>query len=288
MKGKNMRTTITKFAFAATLMGAAVFNAGCVAQTESSDPQQKEPVAVAKQGLSGEYYFSWGGTMNSNGTAYDDGYPYIVDMQVPVTGYMCMLTGANGDLLNTGSHIWGHPRGAAVVPSTYTWLLVAQAAPGHSASAAAVCFPYENGFTGFAGGFSNGETLYSGSQAACGLSSVAGILGGSALMQVSDQGSNPNVWPMGQTWTWTQNSNVNNAAPNCADTNYSSWWNWGIGGGTVTETMPAGTSCFLTSLQGSFDTDSYSNGAWASVDFNTGNWTFTAAPGVTAWWLCLN
>jgi hypothetical protein len=226
--------------------------------------------------------------MNSAGTAYTDGQPYYINLGLPDNGWACLLTGVNGNLTNTydyGVQIF-------VDAETSNWSLAAQAAPGNSASAAAVCFPTTGQQQWVGWPDAPSRTLTSNedpSQEACGFMQVSGVNGSPATITVSDNGSNPNVNPLGgSTWTFTRNSDINGATPMCTWSTYSSWWNWFVTGDTLTETMPAGTSCFLTSYSGNLETNSFSNGAWATVNFSTGAWTFKAASGVTAWWLCLN
>jgi hypothetical protein len=285
MERTEVMKTLLKSTLATALFGAAALGVGCVAQP--ADPVADEPIASVKQDLSGGYWFSWGGTMNSAGTAYNDGYPYWIDLGVPENGWTCMLTGIRGNLTNVpnfGAELF-------INSATSNWSLGAHAAPGNSSSAAAVCFP-ATGQQWVGWWDAPSRTLTSNqdpSQEACGFMQVTGVIGTPATITVSDNGSNPNVNPLGgPTWSFNRNSNINAVTPMCSWATYSSWWNWEIIGGTAHETMPLGTSCFLTSFSGNLETNSFSNGAWATVNSSTGEWTFTAASGVTAWWLCLN
>jgi hypothetical protein len=244
-----------------------------------------ERVASTKQGLSGEVYVSWGGTMNSAGTAYTSGAAYQIEIGVNINdNWLCELAGIAGNLTGASNNaISVFPDGGG------NWWLSARAAPNNSANAAAVCFPATNAwfFEPVPGGFPPGSSQYF-----SGIMSVGAVTGNPAQITVSDEGSNPNVQPLHfGTWTLTTNNvDRSEVVPGywSWSQDYSSDWNWVATSGSFSETMPAGTSCFLTSIDGNLQENSFSNGAWASVDFNTGVWTFTAASGTTAWWLCLN
>jgi hypothetical protein len=261
---------------AALLVGCAT--AGCVASGD-------EPATGStEQALSGEWYVSWSGRMNASGTAYDDGKPYRIKVGVNINDdWFCELTGINGNLTGAVTNA------VSITPdSSGDWWLQARAAPGNIAGAAAVCFPETNAWwwEPTPGGFPAGSQYYSGIMA------VGAVTGNPARVTVSDEGTNPNVAPLHYgTWTLTT-SNVNSGEvwPGYWSwtKQYSAYWNWNAVSGSITKTMPAGTSCFLTSIDGNLQQNSFTNGAVATVNYSTGAWTFTAASGTNAWWLCLD
>jgi hypothetical protein len=246
---------------------------------------EEESVSSTGQALSGEYYVSWGGTMNSAGTAYTSGAAYKVEIGLNINNnWLCELAGVTGNLT-------GAPNNAiSVYPdASGNWWLSARAAPNNTASAAAVCFPVTNAWwwEPVPGGFPPGSSQYF-----SGIMTIGAVTGNPAQITVSDQGTNPNIYPLHYgTWTLTTNNvNRGEVVPGywSWSQDYSSYWYWFATGTSFSETLPAGTSCFLTSVNGNLQQNSFSNGAWTSVNFNTGVWTFTAASGTTAWWLCLD
>lgn len=251
---------------------------GCGALDEASR-------SSTEQALSGEYYVSWGGTMNSAGTAYTTGAAYQVEVGLNINdNWFCELAGVTGNLT-------GAPYNAiSVYPdNSGKWWLSARAAPNNTVSAAAVCFPVTNAW---AWEPLHGDFLPGSSQYFSGIMTIGAVTGNPAQITVSDQGPNPNIYPLHHgTWTLTTNHvDRSEIVPGywSMSQEYSSYWNWFATGTSFSETLPAGTSCFLTSINGNLQQNSYSNGAWASVNYSTGVWTFTAASGTTAWWLCLD
>jgi hypothetical protein len=270
----------------ATLAGIALFAlaAGCATDT----PDDDSSLGTITQGLSGETYASWGGTMNSTGSAYVGGASPILYIGVNINdGWACMVTGMTGNLSGTdnpGVSVWADGSG--------NWFLQARAMPNQKVDGAAVCFPASNPAMRDYMPVGTGTTSL-GVQQVCGFQSVTDVAGTSTTLTVSDHGSNPNVGPLSvSTWT-ANNNNVDSFFATCQTTSYTSYWVWNaVGGssapGTLTKTMPAGTSCFLTSFHGDLELSSFTNGAWGSVNFSTNTWTFTAGANVSAWWLCLN
>jgi hypothetical protein len=276
--------------YAATL--GAVVCAMAAAGCGTSDGSQGERVGSSEQALSSGYYFSWGGTMNSAGTAYTNGAAWTVEIGLNLSqNVICELAGITGNLtFQPDIGVDGDALVSILPDSSGNWWLSARGAPNSTVSAAAVCFSVPNAskWESVWGGYPYDDAQYF-----SGILSVAGVSGSPAQITVSDEGSNPNVSPLHYgTWTMTTNANVNPAlvVPGgwpVAQV-YSSYWVWSGTGTTFTETMPAGTSCFLTSIDGNLQENSFSNGAWTSVNYKTGAWTFTAAANTTAWWLCLN
>jgi len=244
----------------AALVGAmAVLGCGTTDDSES--------LSTTEQSLSGAWYASWGGTMNSAGTAYTSGAASKIELGVNI---------------NDTNAVSVFPDGSG------NWWLQARAAANRTASAAAVCFPATNAWfwEPTPGGFPAGSQYFSGIMA------VGAVTGNPAQITVSDQGTNPDIHPLHfGTWTLTT-SNVNRGEvwPGywSWSQDYTSYSYWHAVGGSFTETLPSGTSCFLTSIDGNLQLNSFSNGAWASVNYSTGVWTFTAASGTSAWWLCLD
>jgi hypothetical protein len=267
------------------LIGAALA-AGCAA--ESPDEDSDEPVGTVTQALSGESYASWGGTMNSAGNGYVGGAADHIQIGVNINdGWTCMLTGMTGNLSGTdnpGVNVFADGGG--------NWTLMAHAMPNTKVDAAAVCFPAFQPWQTEPIPVGTGTTSL-GSQHICGFQSVTDVAGSNTALTVSDHGSNPNVSPLAfGTWTAT-NNNVDSFFAGCEAPAYTGYWIWNVigsssGPGTITETMPAGTSCFLTSFHGNLELSSFTNGAWGSVNFSTHVWTFTAGANVNAWWLCLD
>jgi hypothetical protein len=242
-----------------------------------------DSLSATQQSLSGEYYVSWGGTMNSAGTAYTTGAAYKVEVGLNINdNWLCELAGITGNLTSAATNA------ISVFPdSAGNWWLQARAAPNNTASAAAVCFPATNAYywEPTPGGFV-GSAYFSG------IMGVGAVTDSPAQITVSDQGSNPDIYPLHYgTWTLTT-SNVDRGevVPGywSWSQDYSSYWYWYATSTSFSETLPSGTSCFLTSIDGNLQQNSYSNGAWTSVNYSTGVWTFTAASGTTAWWLCLD
>jgi hypothetical protein len=278
---------LAKFISCAALIGVSICTAGCIGNAQPEDSQPAESVGATNQALSAEYWFSWGGTMNSAGTAFTNGSAFSLNLGLSGSSFACMITGVAGDLS-------GDTHGVKLMKSgpSGTWVLAVRPAPGHSANAAASCFPAT---------FNSEPTLieqsdglfpllpYDGnpSQEVCGFWDIFAANSTSSIRTTTDHGSNPNVFPLtGGTWNISQTSAPGNGE--CASAPFTSAFNWVNNGGTLVETMPLGTSCFLTSFKGTLTTNDFVTGAWASVNFATGVWTFTVSPGHSAWWLCVD
>src|SRR5437868_437992 len=103
-------------ASAALMIGAAVPAAGCA--VDSRSPQSSDgTVSTSHQAFSSIGWYSWGGTMNGDGTAFTDGVPVSLTIPLSTTGYSCMLTGVLGDL----SH--GSGLGASIDNFSGHWTL---------------------------------------------------------------------------------------------------------------------------------------------------------------------
>jgi hypothetical protein len=137
------------------------------------------------------------------------------------------------------------------------------------------------------GGFPPGSSRYF-----SGIMTTGAVTGNPAQITVSDQGTNPSIDPLhDDTWTLTTNNvNRDEVVPGywSWSQDCSSYWYWVATGTSFSETLPAGASWFLTSINGNLQQNSYSSAAWTSVNYSTGVWTFTAASGTTAWWRCLD
>jgi hypothetical protein len=193
-----------------------------------------------------------------------------------------MFTGLVGNLSSGDGATLGH--------SGSNWTLPVRPAPGQDLSAVA-CFPVSSYVTPVL--FEPGTVTTpvteneDPSQEVCGFWQTGNVEGTSASMTMSDQGTTPDPYPLGGA-TWTLNEVDFGANAECAWTPYSTSWNWHVTGGTATKTVPVGTTCSLSSLSGNLTENNFTQGAWATVNFGTGAWTFTVASGVDAWYLCID
>jgi len=268
------------FAIGVVTLVSAALSSGCAASSQ----EPEEGVATTSQALSGAYYYSMGGTVAEDGAHYTNGGAVTQRIGNLGNGWSCMLTSINGNLTYYDAAGYG----GTSQDSSGNWWLTATGFPGHAVSAAATCFPAYDQL--YSPEYVSGET-FEGDGWLIGFQGL-GDSGGSFLAALRDNGSN-NPLPFGSTWTFVSNNNGPGYVMIAgAVANQKKSWSWHANSGSIgAQTMAPDTVCWLTEISGNniLTTNDYSNGATAVVDnWNTGTWTFTAGPGVDAWWLCVD
>jgi hypothetical protein len=294
---------------------AASAAAGCTAE------QEEDPAGFSSttQALNGLIFDTWQGTINHLSNAFTDGAPLDLDLGVGA-GWTCWVAGVRGNLQQTGA-VSVLPNGGSVpIPNIPigNWVLSIGGIPGAQVSGSAVCAPVTDRgtfqfFPQQQGAHTSG-TLLSGVDinSWCGLGEIYSNSlppyvwsSGSSLATVSNNTVtngvlNPQPVVGGSTWKFSEQGA--NASATCAQEpagqSVHGIWFYHIiapASGTASFQMlngqsqlPAGTACFLTSVQGSFLDNNLGDGVGVSINFSTHAWTMTASNGKNAWALCIN
>jgi len=185
------------------------------------------------------------------------------------------------------------------------WALVVEPDTGLAADGSAVCAPAAN--------FGKQDlgldlpTILTSANANdwCGLSEINAFSGGvphipwskpTDFATVSNNGNNPQIVVGAPTWTFS-GSISGTAQARCAGASVSGIWFYHIvapSSGTASfnllqnsgASLPAGTACFLTSLQGAFVNSSFTDGVFINRT-SGGLWSLTATNGKSGWALCI-
>jgi hypothetical protein len=289
------------------LMG---LGSGCAVDATHEESASDGPTGETAQALSGIQFITWGGTVNSTGSAFTNGASFSHDMGVGA-GWVCWLAAVNGNLQQNG--------GVEVLQagSGGEWSINVSGIQGSSVSGSAVCAPA----TSVGGGnidqiepapvdgeapFEEASVLTGvGANSWCGISGINDTSlppydmwnSTASVATVSNNGTNPSLSSTGSTWTLSETGG--NVLSYCATVpSISGRWEYEAvapaSGSTGplemlngTEQLPAGTVCFITSIRGKFLDNNFSDGVALAVNFSTNAWTIEASNGKTVFATCI-
>jgi hypothetical protein len=312
LTNKNLASSVSARAVLLSSILASAFAAGCaVDATPSNGGQAPESVASTNQALTGLVVKTWQGTLNHLSNGFTDGASNNLDMGVGA-GWTCWVAGVRGNLEQTGAvSVMKNTGGVPGVPDG-NWVLGISGLPLQTVSGTAVCAPATYlGTTNFwpttQGAFTDGNVLTNANANSwCGLGEIVSNslppyvwTSPSSFATVSNNGLDAEPVVGNPTWTFSERGA--NAAPTCASSpsGVNGIWFYHIeapANGTASFAMldqnkailPAGTACFLTSVEGIFTADNVNDGIGANIDFATHAWTMTATNGKSGWALCIH
>jgi hypothetical protein len=294
----------TKYLVAALVLSNGLI-AGCAADPDANDASP-ESIGVTSDALSGLIIASWGG-VGTGGPKFSNGASIVLPLNVG-NGWVCWLAGVRGTLGTLGS-VGVFQASASGDPADGVgpngWALFAEPDVGLAAEATAVCAPATNLGLHTVGLGSPTIVTSANANDWCGLSEINAFPDGpphipwshaSDFATVSNNGSNPQIVVGAPSWTFS-GAISDTAEANCARASVSGIWFYHIiapSSGTASfnllqnngTSLPAGTACFLTSLQGAFVNSNFNDGVFIGLTSN-GVWSLTATNGKSGWALCM-
>jgi hypothetical protein len=295
---------------------ALALTAGCSGAAGGENAPSDEAVTETHEALEGLFYFTWQGTLNNLADAFTNGSSLNLDLTVG-NGYTCWVAGVRGNLEQTGAVSILKNEGSPSIPTVPFghWMLSIGGLPGASVSGSAVCAPVTDlgtfqFFPTQQGAFTSANVLTNVNvNSWCGLGEVYSnslppyvwTSGSKSFATVSDNGLNAEPKVGGPTWTFSEQNA--NASATCASIPagqaVKGVWFYHIvapASGTASfamlqnngQQLPLGAVCFLTSVEGSFTDNSFSDGIAVSTNFATHAWTMTASNGKSGWALCID
>jgi len=294
--------TRTKYVVAAIVL-SNVLMAGCIPDAGDSPP---EATGVTRDALSGLIVASWGG-VGTGGPTFTNGASIVLPLGVG-SGWVCWLAGFRGTLGALGHVTAFQATAAGDAPDGLgpnEWGLVVEPDTGLAADGSAVCAPVAS--FGIHDLGASPSTILTSANANdwCGLSDISAFTGSlshipwsksSDFATVSNNGSNPQIVVGAPTWTFSGTFS-GTAQSRCAGASVSGIWFYHIvapSSGTASfnllqnsgAPLPAGTACFLTSLQGAFVNSSFTDGVFIDRS-SSGLWSLNATNGKSGWALCI-
>lgn len=284
---------------------SSILGAGCAVDPEAPDPSP-ETLGVTQDALSGLVFGSWGG-VGTGGPKFSNGASIVLPLGVG-NGWVCWLAGMRGTMGTLGNVTVFQADASGDAPDNVgpnEWALVVEPDTGNAAAGNAVCAPATN-LGNHDLGLDPPTVLTSATvNDWCGLSEINSFPIGpphlpwslaSDFATVSNNGSNPQIVVGAPTWTFS-GAISNTANARCAHASVSGIWFYHIvapSSGTASfnllqnngASLPAGTACFLTNLQGAFVNNNFNDGVFINLT-SSGMWSLTATNGKSGRALCM-
>ena len=266
-----------------------------------------EPMGVSRQALNGLQIASWGGVGTNNGTTFASGVANTVDLGVDTTAWRCWIAGFGGGFAAGVNGAFGavylvSGQTLARMPAS-DWFLEVIPPPGIAGTATVVCAAstfVNAGYANSSGPDPQNVLTSATANQWCGFTTLApaNSTAFSAILTNNVSPTNPTIVPGNPTWTLDVTGAADSfAIGSCAGSLTGNWF-YGIaapatGSSSFTllendnkTPLPSGTACFLTHVQGSFRSNSFTDGVFLTRS-QAGVWTVSATNGKAGTVMCV-